>query len=158
MSDLALSRLAEERKSWRKDHPIGFFARPQAGADGVANMMIWDCGIPGKDGTPWEGGLYPLTLKFPKEYPVKAPLCLLPPGFFHVNVFDNGQICLSIIGDGWKPTISIKQICLGVQDLLDNPNPNSPANSSAYDSFKKNKAAYTEKVKQQAKKFPPQES
>lgn len=26
--------------------------------DGSINLMKWECGIPGKDGTPWEGGTY----------------------------------------------------------------------------------------------------
>ena len=34
MSGVARSRLAEERKAWRKDKPFGFFARPEARADG----------------------------------------------------------------------------------------------------------------------------
>ena len=27
-------------------------------ADGTMNLMLWEYGIPGKKGTPWEGGLY----------------------------------------------------------------------------------------------------
>ena len=26
--------------------------------DGTMNMMLWEYAIPGKKGTPWEGGLY----------------------------------------------------------------------------------------------------
>ena len=29
MSGIAVGRLSEERKSWRKDHPTGFYARPE---------------------------------------------------------------------------------------------------------------------------------
>ena len=34
MASLALGRLTEERKAWRKDKPFGFFARPEANGDG----------------------------------------------------------------------------------------------------------------------------
>lgn len=35
MSDtVALARLAQERKNWRKDHPFGFVAKPEALSDG----------------------------------------------------------------------------------------------------------------------------
>ena len=27
-------------------------------ADGTMNLMLWEFAIPGKKGTPWEGGLY----------------------------------------------------------------------------------------------------
>jgi ubiquitin-protein ligase len=36
--------------------------------------MRWTCLIPGKEGTDWEGGLYPLTIVFTNEYPSKPPI------------------------------------------------------------------------------------
>lgn len=53
------------RKQWRKDHPFGFYARPQKTAAGVLDLKVWECGIPGKQGTIWEGGLFKLTVTFP---------------------------------------------------------------------------------------------
>jgi hypothetical protein len=37
---------------WRQvaDVRQGFYARPVKGEDGTLNMMIWECGIPGKAG------------------------------------------------------------------------------------------------------------
>jgi len=49
--------------------------------------------------------------------------------------------------DAWKPAITIKQILLGVQDLLDEPNPDSPAQAEAYNLFKKDRAAYETRIK-----------
>ena len=59
------------------------------------------------------------------------------PGFFHPNVYPSGTVCLSILNEeeAWKPGITIKQILLGVQDLLDSPNPLSPAQEDAYRIF-----------------------
>ena len=34
MAGVARSRLAEERKAWRKDKPFGFYARPETLKDG----------------------------------------------------------------------------------------------------------------------------
>jgi ubiquitin-protein ligase len=48
--------------------PVGFFARPGK-QNGVVDMMKWDCGIPGKSKTPWEGGVYRLVLEFSEDYP-----------------------------------------------------------------------------------------
>ena len=46
-------------------------------------------------------------------------------------------MCLSIINDDssgtWKPAIAIKQILIGVQELLDTPNQLDPAQQYAYD-------------------------
>ena len=78
------------------------------------------------------------------------------PPLFHPNVYPSGTICLSILNEdeGWKPAITVKQIALGVQDLLDNPNPESPAQAEAYNLFKKNRAEYERRVKQEVQKNP----
>jgi hypothetical protein len=50
MSGIAVGRLTEERKNWRKDHPPGFYARPAKKEDNSTDIMSWETGIPGKDG------------------------------------------------------------------------------------------------------------
>ncbi|KFY27903.1 hypothetical protein V493_03230 [Pseudogymnoascus sp. VKM F-4281 (FW-2241)] len=146
---LCQNRLQEERKQWRRDHPFGFYAKPQRNSQGLLDLKNWECGIPGKDKTLWEGGLFKMSVIFPDEYPTKPPKCKFTPPLFHPNVYPSGTVCLSILNEeeGWKPAITIKQILLGVQDLLDDPNPESPAQADAYNLFKKDKVAYEAKVK-----------
>jgi ubiquitin-conjugating enzyme E2 I len=62
---LCMNRLNEERKQWRRDHPFGFYAKPQRNAQGVLDLKTWECGIPGKEKTLWEGGLFKLSVIFP---------------------------------------------------------------------------------------------
>ena len=50
MSGIAIGRLSEERKNWRKDHPPLFYARPSLRADNSTDLMKWEAGIPGRDG------------------------------------------------------------------------------------------------------------
>lgn len=61
-----------------------------------------------------EPGHYPLTIRFTEDYPSQPPLCSFPSGFFHINVYDTGRVCLSIINNDdsgtWKPSISVKQV------------------------------------------------
>jgi ubiquitin-conjugating enzyme E2 I len=94
---LCQMRLQEERKQWRRDHPFGFYAKPQRNPQtGVLDLKIWECGIPGKEKTLWEGGLFKLSVIFPDgeshntsihaidrltyiaEYPTKPPKCKSP--------------------------------------------------------------------------------
>ncbi|PVU99396.1 hypothetical protein BB559_000755 [Furculomyces boomerangus] len=157
MSGICKNRLMEERKQWRKDHPFGFYAKPSKATDGTLNLLEWECGIPGKPKTPWEGGVYKIALTFPEEYPTKPPKCKFTPPLFHPNVFPSGTVCLSILNEdkGWKPSITLKQILLGVQDLLNDPNNSDPAQSEAYHMFKNNKVAYEKKILQQARDHTP---
>ncbi|XP_016487934.1 SUMO-conjugating enzyme SCE1-like [Nicotiana tabacum] len=153
---IARGRLAEERKAWRKNHPYGFVAKPETGPDGSVNLMVWHCTIPGKRGTDWEGGHYPLTMHFSEDYPSQPPLCKFPQGFFHINVYGSGDVCLSILNpnNGWSPAITVKQILVGIQELLDEPNPSSAAQFDCNKLFMQDKAEYKRRVKEQAKKYP----
>jgi ubiquitin-conjugating enzyme E2 I len=73
---IAKGRLSEERKAWRKDHPIGFYAKPQVTEDGATNFFKWTAGIPGKAGTDWEGGVYQVSMEFSEDYPSRPPKCM----------------------------------------------------------------------------------
>ena len=53
MASIARDRLTQERKEWQKDHPFGFYAKPQRKADGSTDLLVWECGIPGKKDSPW---------------------------------------------------------------------------------------------------------
>eukprot|EP00667_Euglena_gracilis_P033659 EG_transcript_55621 len=117
--------------------------------------MHWEAGIPGKAGTPWEGGLYKLTIDFSDDYPSKPPKCRFTPVLFHPNVYPSGTVCLSILSEDkdWKPSITLKQILLGIQDLLDNANPGDPAQAEPYHLYINNRAEYEKRVRQEAQKY-----
>ena len=52
------------------------------------------------------------------------------------------QVCLSILDEekDWRPAITVKQILLGIQDLLNDPNVKDPAQAEAYTSFCQNRS------------------
>jgi len=56
--------------------------------------------------------------------------------------------------EAWKPAITIREILLGIQALLDEPNPESPAQADAYNLFKKDRPAYEKKIRQVVKDNP----
>ena len=78
------------------------------------------------------------------------------PPLFHPNVYPSGTVCLSILNEeeGWKPAITIKEILLGIQSLLDEPNLDSPAQAEAYNMLKKDKVAYEKKVRSVVRENP----
>ncbi|CCF72751.1 ubiquitin-conjugating enzyme E2 I [Babesia microti strain RI] len=157
---IARMRLTKERADWRRDHPLGFSARYMQNADGPGqDIMKWICKIPGKKGSIWEGGEYTLTMEFTEDYPSKPPRCKFTTVLFHPNVYPSGTVCLSILNEDedWKPSITIKQILLGIQDLLDNPNPLSPAQGEPYILFVNNREEYIKKVRQQALELRPKD-
>lgn len=160
MASIARKRLAHERAEWKKDHPPGFSAKycPMENGMGL-DPMKWICKIPGKKGTLWEGGEYSLTMEFSDDYPSKPPRCKFTPLIFHPNIYPSGTVCLSILNEDedWKPSITIRQILLGIQDLLDNPNPQSPAQADPYILYTQNRTEYHKRIKKQALDFRPKD-
>ncbi|VDM24451.1 unnamed protein product [Toxocara canis] len=144
MSGIATGRLMEERKAWRKNHPFGFVARPALNSDGTRNLFNWECAIPGKKGTIWEGGLYRVRIRmqFKDDYPSTPPKCKFDPPLFHPNVYPSGTVCLSLLDENkdWKPSVSIRELLLGIQELLDNPNVEDPAQADAYQIYCQNRS------------------
>jgi len=154
VSDILTTRLHEERKMWRKDHPHGFVAKPVQNENASINMTKWYCEIPGPKGTPWEAGVYKLFMEFPPDYPLKPPKCQFKPVLPHPNIYPSGTVCLSILNDeeDWKPNISIKTLLLGIQKLLrDEPNINSPAQYDPCALYKNDREAYYAKVREFAR-------
>lgn len=74
---------------------------------------------------------------FKEDYPSSPPKCKFEPPLFHPNVYPSGTVCLSLLDEDkdWRPAITIKQILLGTQELLNEPNIKDPAQAEAYTTF-----------------------
>ena len=53
----------------------------------------------------------------------------------------------------WKPALTVKQVLLGVQTLLDDPNVSDPAQEEPYRIFMQDKAQYDRRVRAQISMF-----
>ena len=167
MSGLANSRLKEERRNFRKSRPFGFVAKPATLPDGSQDLMRWECVVPGKEGTLFEGGVFAMTMVFDSDYPQSPPKCSFDlidgKPLCHPNVYPSGKICLSIInpqgsdGGTWTPSTQIKVILLAIQTLLDEKevNPLSPAQTDAYQLFTKDRVAWRKRVREQVARVTP---
>lgn len=80
------------------------------------NIFNWVGTIKGSAGTVYEGLNYKLSLKFPTDYPFKAPVVRFETPCFHPNVDQYGNICLDILkvrgeGGNWNGA----ELVLGVE-------------------------------------------
>lgn len=160
MAGVATGRLKMERKEWRKNHPVGFVARPRRTADGSTDLMNWDVTIPAKaDSKDWKDCEFKLTMQFSNDYPSEAPIVKFTPVLWHLNVWSSGRICLNLLNadDGtwhgkWRASTTIKEILVAVQTLLDEPNP-SGARPDVEKLYRHNKPAYQKRLKEEAAKY-----
>ncbi|KHN74886.1 Ubiquitin-conjugating enzyme E2 1 [Toxocara canis] len=124
---------------------------PPAGVSGAPtedNILMWEAIIFGPQDTPFEDGTFKLTLEFTEEYPNKPPTVKFISKMFHPNVYADGSICLDILQNRWSPTYDVAAILTSIQSLLDEPNPNSPANSLAAQLYQENRREYEKRVQQ----------
>ena len=84
--------------------------------------------------------------EFSEEYPNKPPVVRFLSKMFHPNVYADGGICLDILQNRWSPTYDVSAILTSIQSLLDEPNPNSPANSVAAQLYQENRREYEKRV------------
>ena len=91
---------------------------------------------------------------FSENFPSEPPKVYFNPPIFHPNIYPSGEVCLSILGPDWDPSISLKGILTSIQILLNEPNPSSPANLKAFISFTENPEEYSGKIQDLCKKMP----
>ncbi|VDM25290.1 unnamed protein product [Toxocara canis] len=136
-------RLMRDFKKLQEDPPAGV-----SGAPTEDNILMWEAIIFGPQDTPFEDGTFKLTLEFTEEYPNKPPTVKFISKMFHPNVYADGSICLDILQNRWSPTYDVAAILTSIQSLLDEPNPNSPANSLAAQLYQENRREYEKRVQQ----------
>lgn len=49
------------------------------------NFFEWEALVQGPENTPFEGGIFPATLTFPKDYPLSPPTMKFTCDMFHPN-------------------------------------------------------------------------
>ncbi len=72
-----------------------------------------------------------------------------------MNIFPSGFVCLSILTTDWKPAITLRQLLIGIQQLLDEPNAKSVANGEFYELYRSDRRRYEETVRSFARAHRP---
>ncbi|KAI4279215.1 MAG: hypothetical protein LQ337_000450 [Flavoplaca oasis] len=107
-SSLASRRLFQEYRTLTSSPPDGITAGPISEDD----IFTWEALIQGPEGTPFEGGIFPAELKFPKDYPLNPPSMKFTCDIWHPNgsttpstlkglcMLRENKICMLIRSDG----------------------------------------------------------
>ena len=80
-TSVASRRLFSEYRALTSSPPEGITAGPVSEDD----IFTWEALIQGPDGTPYEGGVFPAELKFPKDYPLAPPTMKFLGEVWHPN-------------------------------------------------------------------------
>ncbi|XP_017009859.2 uncharacterized protein [Drosophila takahashii] len=145
---LSTSRLRKELANFYKEESEG--CKVELEND---NLYHWIATIPGPSGTPYEGGRFKMWLKFPDNYPFKAPDLLFKTKIYHCNINISGLLCLDILNYNWSPALSVSKLLISIMSLLADPNPNSPLNAEAASLYRKNRTKHDENARKWTEKY-----
>jgi len=115
-----------------------------------SDMFQWKIALFGPPDTLYAGGYFKALMKFPDDYPYSPPTFRFITKMFHSNIYQNGEVCISILhqpgtdeqsgespNERWNPTQNVRTILLSVVSLLNEPNTSSPANVDASVMYRK---------------------
>ncbi|KAF2402899.1 ubiquitin-conjugating enzyme [Trichodelitschia bisporula] len=160
-TSVAAKRLFIEYRALTTDALDGIAAGPVSEDD----LFLWEALIQGPGGTPFEGGVFPAELRFPKDYPLAPPQMRFTCEIWHPNVYPNGNVCISILHapgedpnhyekaeERWSPIQSVEKILISVMSMLAEPNDESPANVDAARMWRERRGEYERVVRESVRR------
>ena len=126
-------RIKKEIQRLKKDQAAGIRIEPTE--DNKRYFMIT---IEGPQDTPYEGGIFRLEMFLTDKYPMKPPKCRFLTKIYHPNVDKLGRICLDVLKDKWTPALTVSRVCLSIQLLMQDPNPDDPLDPKVAEMWKNN--------------------
>ena len=105
-------RIQQELKSFLLDPPQHLSVRTGK------NIRIWIVTLQGIG--IYDGEIFRLRIQFPNQYPTVPPsVYFLPPNIpIHEHVYTNGDICLSLLGKDWRPTMTAQSVAHSILSIL----------------------------------------
>ena len=136
---MALRRINKELLDLKNTPPDNCSAGP-TGDD----LFNWSATIIGPENSPFQGGIFNLSIYFPTDYPFKPPKVFFDTKIYHPNINKSGGICLDILKESWSPALTVSKLLLSICSLLTDPNPDDPLEIEIANEYKKNREKYNE--------------
>jgi ubiquitin-conjugating enzyme E2 M len=92
----------------------------------------------------WMGARYNFSFVVPALYPHEPPKVTCLDKIYHPNINLQGNVCLNILREDWKPVLDINAVIYGLIYLFYEPNPDDPLNREAADLYRNSKREVSE--------------
>ena len=147
-----MKRLAKEMVKLAKHCPEGVVCYPLN--EDITNL---EAKIQPMQGTPYEQGLFTLSIVCGERYPNEPPNVRFVTPIYHPNIDSEGRICLNLLKmppkGVWTPSYDICALLSGIQILLAQPNPDDPLMTEITDEYTSNYDVFLRKAREATKKY-----
>jgi ubiquitin-conjugating enzyme E2 M len=94
----------------------------------------------------YRGGRFTFSITVPSEYPHEPPKVMLKERVYHPNIDTQGNVCLNILRQDWKPVLNLGSVFVGLMYLFLEPNPDDPLNKEAAETMRSDLALFKRNV------------
>ena len=95
----------------------------------------------------WSAATYDFSFLVPAAYPHEPPKVICNTKIYHPNINLEGNVCLNILRDEWKPVLDINAVIYGIIYLFYEPNPDDPLNKEAAELYRTDKEQFKRVVR-----------
>ncbi|KAF8514745.1 E2 ubiquitin-conjugating enzyme [Gautieria morchelliformis] len=112
----------------------------------AANLLNFELTITPDEGM-YRGGAFQFSFVINTNYPHEPPKVKCIPKIYHPNVDLEGNVCLNILREDWKPVLNLNSVMVGLQYLFLEPNADDPLNKEAAEDLRRNRETFAHNVK-----------
>ncbi|KAI9033355.1 ubiquitin-conjugating enzyme/RWD-like protein [Hyaloraphidium curvatum] len=94
----------------------------------------------------YKGGTFNFDFNVNTNYPHEPPKVKCMQKIYHPNIDLEGNVCLNILREDWKPVLNINSIIVGLQYLFLEPNADDPLNKDAAEVLRTNRRQFETNV------------
>jgi ubiquitin-conjugating enzyme E2 D/E len=146
----ATRRLQKEYRNLR-DNPIEGCT---ATLNDPSNLFSWKATIQGPPETPYESGIFHLSLEFPETYPLHPPIVTFTTKVYHPNIDShNGFICVNILQQDWCSVLTISTILLSLRSFLHSPDAEDAYYPTMGEEYVERRDVFDEKARKFTEEF-----
>ncbi|TFK47384.1 hypothetical protein OE88DRAFT_1666129 [Heliocybe sulcata] len=153
-SAMTIKRIHREIADLKKEDMGGITLAP------TDNLFVWKAGIPGPEGSVYDGGVFIAEIHLAPDYPFMAPKVVFLTRIYHMNISDRGNVCIDILKHNWSPALSIFKVVLSLSSLLTDPNPKDPLVPSIASEYTRNREKHNQTAREWTRLYarPPAQS
>ncbi|KAJ5593947.1 uncharacterized protein N7459_000155 [Penicillium hispanicum] len=95
----------------------------------------------------YKGGVFNFSFSVNQNFPHDPPKVKCTQKIYHPNIDLEGNVCLNILREDWKPVLNLNAVIVGMQFLFLEPNASDPLNKEAAEDLRADRDAFKRNVR-----------